>query len=136
MRIISQLDLRDLAEDKDLEIKRGLGREGMGERPQRFFESYSAMANSYGGVVFPGIEEISRGRSNVSGTADLPEPGLFEDRPGTAGEEGFASGSGDSEHTEHSSEHKVESSEHYGPDSRAPVRDRSNLAMLRLDRPM
>src|SRR5689334_6255723 len=63
--------ITDLTEGLDFEAKKALGRNGQGQLPENFFETYSAMANSEGGVVLLGVEEI-RGKSwNVVG---IPNP--------------------------------------------------------------
>ena len=47
----------DFGEDVDLEAKAAQGRDGNGEVPDSVWETYSAMANTYGGVIMLGIEE-------------------------------------------------------------------------------
>lgn len=54
-------DIELLAESSDLECKRAAGREGKGEVPKDFWESYSAMANTEGGTVLLGVKQTSRG---------------------------------------------------------------------------
>ena len=54
-------DILALKEDSDVEFKKALGKDGKGKLPDDFFGTYSAMANSYGGNVFLGIEETSNG---------------------------------------------------------------------------
>lgn len=56
--ITSLQDILALKEDYDIEFKKALGRDGKGKLPDDFFETYSAMANSYGGNVFLGIKEV------------------------------------------------------------------------------
>ncbi len=51
--------LEDLTEGLDFEVKRAAGRDGQGTLPDSFWETYSAMANSEGGVVLLGVEEVS-----------------------------------------------------------------------------
>lgn len=70
MTWFSDLDLQDLAEGVDLEVKRATGRDGRGELPRSFFESYVAMANTAGGVILLGIEEEERGVFNVLGISE------------------------------------------------------------------
>jgi ATP-dependent DNA helicase RecG len=65
-----QLDLEELAEGLDVEVKRASGRDGQGECPKSFFESYVAMANTQGGVILLGVEEVSKGKFEISGIAD------------------------------------------------------------------
>ncbi len=61
INITSLQDILALKEDYDIEFKKALGRDGKGKLPDDFFETYSAMANSYGGNVFLGIKEIDEG---------------------------------------------------------------------------
>ncbi len=48
---LTDTDLWDLAEEVDLEAKRATGRDGRGELPRSFFKTYSAMANTNGGII-------------------------------------------------------------------------------------
>ena len=68
---LTETDLRDFAEEIDLEAKRATGRNGRGELPRSFFETYSAMANTNGGIIFLGIEEKPKGIFSAVG---IPEP--------------------------------------------------------------
>ena len=61
INITSLQDILALQEDYDIEFKKALGKDGKGKLPDDFFETYSAMANSYGGNVFLGIKEIDEG---------------------------------------------------------------------------
>ena len=45
------LNIQRLAEDFDLEAKKAAGQHGLGELPRDFWPTYSAMANTSGGVV-------------------------------------------------------------------------------------
>lgn len=63
-------DLQLLAEGGDLEIKAALGRDRRGQLPKSFWESYSAMANSDGGLILLGIEENPKGVFQVAGLKD------------------------------------------------------------------
>ena len=47
---LTDMDLGDFAEEVDLEAKKATGRDGRGELPRSFFETYSAMANTEGGI--------------------------------------------------------------------------------------
>jgi predicted HTH transcriptional regulator len=67
MASLSILDIEELSEGCDVEAKHSLGRDGQGELPKSFFESYSAMANTYGGVILLGIEEKPKGKFSVTG---------------------------------------------------------------------
>jgi ATP-dependent DNA helicase RecG len=69
MASLSTLDIEELSEGCDVEAKQSSGRDGLGELPKSFFESYSAMANTYGGVIFLGIEEKPKGKFSVTGIA-------------------------------------------------------------------
>jgi predicted HTH transcriptional regulator len=69
MASLSLLDIEELSEGCDVEAKQSSGRDGQGELPKSFFESYSAMANTYGGVIFLGIEEKPKGKFSVTGIA-------------------------------------------------------------------
>ncbi len=57
MTIHSKNDLLELQENHEVEFKTAAGQNGNGELPDDFFETYSAMANSYGGTVFLGVKE-------------------------------------------------------------------------------
>lgn len=49
----------DFTETLEIEAKLAQGRDGRGELPQSFWETYSAFANSQGGTVFLGLKEVS-----------------------------------------------------------------------------
>lgn len=61
---IEDIDL--LQETVDLECKKAAGKDGQGEMPKSFWETYSAMANTDGGVVLLGVQEIN-GKFSISG---------------------------------------------------------------------
>jgi predicted HTH transcriptional regulator len=61
----------ELAEGADLEVKASLGRDGRGELPRAFWETYSAMANTDGGVVLLGIKEVGKGFFQIAGIKDV-----------------------------------------------------------------
>ena len=67
--------IRDLAEDFDLEVKQALGANGKGELPKAFWESYSAMANTQGGYILLGVREEKDHRLVAVGISK-PEPVL------------------------------------------------------------
>ena len=71
IEIRSLQDILALKEEYDIEFKKALGRDGKGKLPKDFFETYCAMANSYGGNVFLGIEEIDN--KNIA-LAGIKEP--------------------------------------------------------------
>lgn len=54
-------------EGHDLEAKLAAGRNGQGALPYSFYESYSAFANTDGGVVLLGVEEQPDGKLKVAG---------------------------------------------------------------------
>jgi predicted HTH transcriptional regulator len=64
------LDLQQFVEGHDLEAKLAAGRDGRGELPASFFESYSAFANTDGGIVLLGVEELQDGNLKVQGIVD------------------------------------------------------------------
>jgi len=66
-----ELDFNSLAESHDLECKAAQGRDGRGELPEDFWKSYSAMANTDGGIIFLGVQERPLGTFNVMGLADV-----------------------------------------------------------------
>lgn len=61
------LNITALTEGRDLECKKAAGRDGQGEVPLSFYETYSAMANTGGGVVLLGVEEKPRGTFTLLG---------------------------------------------------------------------
>lgn len=65
------LDLADLFESSDLECKAAQGREGRGELPEDVWKTYSAMANTDGGVILLGVQEKPRGSFRAVGLPDL-----------------------------------------------------------------
>ena len=66
---IDQL-LSGLAESVELECKLAIGRDGKGAVPQALWETYSAFANTRGGIILLGIKEKPRGRFVVEGVQD------------------------------------------------------------------
>ncbi len=59
-----------LGESIELEFKSAQGRDGNGEVPSNFWETYSAMANTNGGEVYLGIEEKTPDNFIVLGIKD------------------------------------------------------------------
>ena len=64
------IDLIDLTEGHDFEVKKASGRDGLGQLPGSFFETYSAMANTEGGVVLLGVDESPAHHFNLVGIGD------------------------------------------------------------------
>lgn len=71
MIIESKQDILELRESLDIEFKTAAGRDGNGELPDDFFETYSAMANSYGGTVFLGVKEHKDKSFEITGINDV-----------------------------------------------------------------
>jgi len=67
----SEGDFAGLAESSDLECKAAQGRDGRGELPEDFWKSYSAMANSDGGIILLGVQEKPRGQFRALGISDV-----------------------------------------------------------------
>lgn len=54
-------DVAVLAETEEVECKLAVGRDGQGQLPTSFWESYSAFANTRGGLILLGVKEAQRG---------------------------------------------------------------------------
>nr|WP_288465592.1 RNA-binding domain-containing protein [uncultured Pseudomonas sp.] len=67
--LYSPADLELLRESIDLECKLAAGREGQGALPEDFWPTYSAFANSNGGVVLLGVRE-KKGQFQLEGIAN------------------------------------------------------------------
>jgi ATP-dependent DNA helicase RecG len=65
------MDILELGESVDLECKAAQGRNGRGEVPEDFWKSYSAMANTHGGVILLGVQEAALGTFQAVGVADV-----------------------------------------------------------------
>ena len=70
MKSISLAELHQLREVSDVEAKLAAGRLSRSELPLSFFESYSAMANTDGGVVLLGVRKRGNG-FDVIGVPDV-----------------------------------------------------------------
>jgi predicted HTH transcriptional regulator len=68
IRTISDIDL--LRESVDLECKLALGQDGQGKLPKDFWPTYSAMANTEGGLILMGVQE-KKGRFQAK---NIPNP--------------------------------------------------------------
>ncbi len=68
-------ELEALREGWDFEAKLGLGRDGQGTIPDSLWETYSAMANSDGGIILLGAAERADGSLDLRG---LPDPDRLE----------------------------------------------------------
>jgi predicted HTH transcriptional regulator len=68
--IQSIADLELLRESVDLECKLAVGRDGLGALPEDFWPTYSAFANTDGGVVVLGVRE-KQGQFTIEGIANI-----------------------------------------------------------------
>jgi len=59
----------DLVEGEDLECKLAAGRDNQGELPRSVWETYSAMANTHGGVILLGVRE-KNSKFSIEGIAN------------------------------------------------------------------
>ena len=66
LKITSLDDIASLRENFEVECKLAAGKDGSGELPRDFWETYSAFANSDGGDVLLGLEE-RKGKFVVNG---------------------------------------------------------------------
>jgi predicted HTH transcriptional regulator len=69
MTIQSLADIATLCESVDLECKLAAGKDGKGELPNDFWPTYSAFANTHGGVILLGIKQ-KQDRFSLHGLGD------------------------------------------------------------------
>jgi predicted HTH transcriptional regulator len=62
---------RTIQEDYDTEFKSGEGKDGTGHLPKCVWETYSAMANTEGGVIFLGVKELKNGTFDAVGVKNF-----------------------------------------------------------------
>ena len=68
--IAELLDIEDLAESTCIEIKKAAGEDRRGQLPESIFPTYSAFANTQGGIVLLGLQEVSPGEFILIGIAE------------------------------------------------------------------
>ncbi|MDY0375330.1 MAG: putative DNA binding domain-containing protein [Desulfobacterium sp.] len=69
IKIRSIADIEILSETVNLECKLAVGRDGRGQLPKDFWPTYSAFANTHGGIILLGIKE-KQGRFSLHGITD------------------------------------------------------------------
>lgn len=60
----------NMREDERVEFKAAQGRHGRGEIPQALWESYVAFANTRGGVIILGVEELGEDKLGLTGVKE------------------------------------------------------------------
>ncbi len=73
MKNLDPIDVQQLSEGQDLEVKKAAGKDGCGKLRQSFFETYAAMGNTTGGVILVGSEEKPRGHFRARGIEDVDD---------------------------------------------------------------
>jgi len=69
--LVDLIQSDQLYEDLNREAKKAGGKDGNGELPKSLFESYSAMANTNGGVILLGVEEKPKNHFSVYGLKQI-----------------------------------------------------------------
>ena len=64
------MDIDGLSENTYLEIQKAVGRDGRGQLHESFFSTYNAFANTQGGIVLLGFEQVNEGDFNLIGIKD------------------------------------------------------------------
>lgn len=67
---LERQDISGWHEGVDVEFKLAAGRDGRGELPGSLWETYSAMANTSGGLIVLGVKEHKDGTCSVNGVPD------------------------------------------------------------------
>lgn len=80
LRLDSEDDITFLRESCSVECKSGVGKDGRGELPKDFWPTYSAFANTHGGIVLLGLKEVGD-RFEILGIKDTDKirKDLFND---------------------------------------------------------
>lgn len=76
--------LSRLTESVELECKLAAGRDGKGAIPRDLWETYSAFANTHGGVILLGIREKPKGRFRIEGVQNGHGRGAVYHLPGAS----------------------------------------------------
>lgn len=63
--------LDNLQEDIDIECKLALGKDGKGRVPNSLCETYSAFANTNGGIIILGVKELPSGLFDIQGIDNI-----------------------------------------------------------------
>ena len=63
--------LDNLQEDIDIECKLALGKDGKGRVPNSLWETYSAFANTNGGIIILGVKELPSGLFDIQGIDNI-----------------------------------------------------------------